>query len=199
MRVIDETLLNQMNTIKQGRNLVTGSTWGGKNTHRQSRAVTYRPREPGGTSGLPDHGGEEGAMVERLGREAKAESWIQRLEAETGDPPAMMPMETGRPAVIPPHRWWEQVREGWHLWASGLSGLHSGTKSLPGLPLEHKPSPGWTWGHKPPGSQNCTQEQKPSTGQTREQKPSPGQARGQKPTLGWTRELKPSLGHMWEL
>ncbi len=105
MRVIDETHLNQMNTIKQGRNWVT---WGGKNTHRQSRAVTYRPRDPGGTSGLPDHGGEEGAMVERLGRQAKAESWIQRLEAETGDPPAMMPMETGRPAVIPPHRWWAE-------------------------------------------------------------------------------------------
>ncbi len=27
---------------------------------------------------------------------------------ETRDPPATMPMETGRPAAIPPHRWWAE-------------------------------------------------------------------------------------------
>ncbi|KAL0174153.1 hypothetical protein M9458_030121, partial [Cirrhinus mrigala] len=52
------------------------------------------------------HRRELGAIVELLGRQTK--SWTQRLEAVTGDPPAMMPMETGRPAVIPLHRWWAE-------------------------------------------------------------------------------------------
>ncbi len=34
----------------------------------------------------------------------------QRLEVETRDPPAMTPMETGRPAAIPPHKWWAEGR-----------------------------------------------------------------------------------------
>ncbi len=51
---------------------------------------------------------ELGAMVEPLGQRAEAESGTQRLEAETRDPPATMPMETGRPAAIPPHRWWAE-------------------------------------------------------------------------------------------
>ncbi len=33
---------------------------------------------------------------------------VQRLEAETRDPPATTPMETGRPTAIPPHRWWAE-------------------------------------------------------------------------------------------
>lgn len=45
-----------------------------------------------------------GAMVEPLGRWAEAESRTQRLEAENRDPAAMMPVETGRPMVIPQHR-----------------------------------------------------------------------------------------------
>ncbi len=51
---------------------------------------------------------ELGAMVEPLGQRAKAQSGIQRLEAETKDHPAMTPMETSRPAAIPPHRWWAE-------------------------------------------------------------------------------------------
>ncbi|XP_073677283.1 uncharacterized protein [Garra rufa] len=39
-------------------------------------------------------------MVEPLGQQAEAESGIQRLEAETRDPPAMMLMETSRPVMI---------------------------------------------------------------------------------------------------
>ncbi len=49
---------------------------------------------------------ELGAMVEPLGRWAEVESRTQRRRQ--GDPPAMMPMETGRPAVIPPHIWWAE-------------------------------------------------------------------------------------------
>ncbi len=48
---------------------------------------------------------ELGAMVEPLGRRAEAESGCLRLKVETGDSPAMTPMETGRPMVIPLHRW----------------------------------------------------------------------------------------------
>ncbi len=48
---------------------------------------------------------ELGAMVEPQGLRTEAESGIQRPEVETRDPPAMTPMETGRPAAIPPHRW----------------------------------------------------------------------------------------------
>ncbi len=47
---------------------------------------------------------ELGVMVEPLGRRADAESGTQRLEAETRDPPAMTPMETGRPVAITLHR-----------------------------------------------------------------------------------------------
>ncbi len=47
-------------------------------------------------------------MVEPLGQRAKVESRTRRLEAETRDPPATTPMETGRTAVIPPHRWWAE-------------------------------------------------------------------------------------------
>ncbi len=61
-------------------------------------------REPGGAGGLMGLGGEEGAtrgaMVEPLGRRAEAESRTQRPEVETRDPPAMMPMEMGRPEAI---------------------------------------------------------------------------------------------------
>ncbi len=36
-------------------------------------------------------------------------------EAETRDPPVMMPMETGRPAANPQHRWWAEVElRDWH-------------------------------------------------------------------------------------
>ncbi len=55
---------------------------------------------------------ELGAMVEPLGRRAEAESRTQRLEAKTRDPPAMTPMETGRPAVNPAHRWWAGMTGG---------------------------------------------------------------------------------------
>ncbi len=47
-------------------------------------------------------------MVELLGRRAEAESWTLSLEAETGDPPATMQMETGRPTVSRPHSWWSE-------------------------------------------------------------------------------------------
>ncbi|KAL1276482.1 hypothetical protein QQF64_036105 [Cirrhinus molitorella] len=47
-------------------------------------------------------------MVEPTGRRAEAESGTQRLEAETRDPPAMMPMETGRPVANPAHRCWAE-------------------------------------------------------------------------------------------
>ncbi len=50
---------------------------------------------------------------------AEVESGTQRLEAETKDPPATMPMETGRPTTIPPHRWWAEDE---HLSPEGLSG-----------------------------------------------------------------------------
>lgn len=49
-----------------------------------------------------------GAMVEPLDRRAKVDSRTKRLEAETRDPPAMAPMETGRPTVNPAHRWWAE-------------------------------------------------------------------------------------------
>jgi len=40
------------------------------------------------------------------------------LEAEKGDPPATMSMETGRPAAIPLHIWWaEGEQRGWQkMW-----------------------------------------------------------------------------------
>ncbi len=46
---------------------------------------------------------ELGAMVE-----PEVESGTLRPEVETRDPPAMMSMETGRSAAIPPHRWWAE-------------------------------------------------------------------------------------------
>ncbi len=52
------------------------------------------------------------AEVEPLGRRAEGESRIQRLYAETRDPPATTPMETGRPAAIPLHRWAEGKQKG---------------------------------------------------------------------------------------
>ncbi len=42
-------------------------------------------------------------MVKPLGRRAEVESRTQRLEAETRDPPAMMPVETGQPTANPHH------------------------------------------------------------------------------------------------
>ncbi|KAL1271993.1 hypothetical protein QQF64_031009 [Cirrhinus molitorella] len=48
-------------------------------------------------------------MVEPTGRRAEAESGTQRLEAEMRDPPAMTPMETGRPVANPAHRCWAEV------------------------------------------------------------------------------------------
>lgn len=51
---------------------------------------------------------ELGAIVEPLDRRAEAESGTPMLEAETRDPPATTPMETDRPTVIPPHRWWAE-------------------------------------------------------------------------------------------
>ncbi|KAI2658726.1 Ubiquinone/menaquinone biosynthesis C-methyltransferase UbiE [Labeo rohita] len=50
-------------------------------------------------------------MMELLGRQAEAEFRTLRLEAETGDPPAMTQMETGRPVVSPPHRWWAKCEQ----------------------------------------------------------------------------------------
>ncbi len=47
-------------------------------------------------------------MVEPLGRRSEAESGTQRLEAETRDPPATTPMETGRPVANPELRWWAE-------------------------------------------------------------------------------------------
>ncbi|KAI2655462.1 Collagen alpha-5(VI) chain [Labeo rohita] len=46
--------------------------------------------------------------VEPQGRRAEVESRTQRLEAKMRDPPAMTPMETGRPAANPPHRRWAE-------------------------------------------------------------------------------------------
>ncbi|KAL0176607.1 hypothetical protein M9458_028937, partial [Cirrhinus mrigala] len=48
------------------------------------------------------------AGVKPLGQRAEAESGTLRLEAETRNPLAMMPMETGRPVASPPHRWWAE-------------------------------------------------------------------------------------------
>ncbi|KAL0189465.1 hypothetical protein M9458_016564, partial [Cirrhinus mrigala] len=45
------------------------------------------------------------AVVEPQGRRAEAEFWTLRLEAEMRDPPALTPMEAGRPAASPLPRW----------------------------------------------------------------------------------------------
>ncbi len=45
---------------------------------------------------------ELGAMVEPLDRRAEVEPRTQRLEEKTRDPPAMTPMETGRPTPTDP-------------------------------------------------------------------------------------------------
>ncbi len=50
--------------------------------------------------------------MDLLGRRAEGESRTHRLEAETRDPQATMPMEMGRPAAIPPHRWAEGEQRG---------------------------------------------------------------------------------------
>ncbi|MGL5828151.1 MAG: hypothetical protein ACRC0L_01120, partial [Angustibacter sp.] len=55
---------------------------------------------------------ELGAMVEPAGRRTEVEYRALRLEAMVRDPPAMTPMEEGRPTVSPPHRWWAEGEQG---------------------------------------------------------------------------------------
>ncbi len=103
-------------------------------------------------------------MAERMELEAIVESLGQRAvrdsEAGGGDKgsSSMTPMETGRPAVIPPHRWWaEGEQRGCQMTA-----------------VEEPGAGGWVGICEPTGSQGYTQEQKHSLGCTREQKPSLG-------------------------
>ncbi len=59
MRERDKTHLNQMNVIKQGRNWVTGSTWGGKRTQNRKLVWHYLPLPEGVSSRhlIPARGG----------------------------------------------------------------------------------------------------------------------------------------------
>ncbi len=59
-----------------------------------------RSQRDEGTSGLTMAERRElGAMLEQLGRQAEAESWTQRLEAEARDSPATPTMVTGTRTV----------------------------------------------------------------------------------------------------
>ncbi len=66
---------------------------------------------------------------------------MNRLEAETGDPPATTLMEIGRPTVIPPHRWWP---EGEQRGSPTTAGEEAGVSERAG---------GWVGICEPPGFQ----------------------------------------------
>lgn len=95
-------------------------------------------------------------MVKQLGRRSEVESWTQRLEAEARGPPATLTMETGRPAVLTPNRWWPRGEQ----------------RGCQMTAMEEAGAGRWVVIFEPPGSQGCNQEQKPSLGQTWERKPS---------------------------
>ncbi|KAL0198272.1 hypothetical protein M9458_006812, partial [Cirrhinus mrigala] len=77
---------------------------GAVGTRRSLRSRVRSPVEPVDCRATVEKR-ELGAMVELLGLQAEAESWILSLEAETRGPPAVTPMETGRSTASPLHRW----------------------------------------------------------------------------------------------